>query len=58
LTCLSLNLNPKNFVGSTLLSMSCGETRSLVSCCVGDRYDMADSDEDLDRSRRLGAKNQ
>jgi hypothetical protein len=30
----------------------------LVSWCVGDRCDMADSDEDLGRSRRPGAEEQ
>jgi hypothetical protein len=34
---------------------SCGELRLLISWCVGDRYDMADSDEDLGRSRIPGA---
>jgi hypothetical protein len=28
----------------------------LVTWCVGDRCDMASSDEDLDRSRRPGAE--
>jgi hypothetical protein len=31
---------------------SCGESRLLVSWCVGDRCDMVDSDEDHGRSRR------
>jgi hypothetical protein len=31
LTCLGLNLNPRNFGGSTLLYVSCGETCLLVS---------------------------
>jgi hypothetical protein len=30
----------------------------LVSWCVGDRCDMASSDEDLGRSRRPGVENQ
>jgi hypothetical protein len=30
LTCLGLNLNPGNFDGSTLLSVSCRETCLLV----------------------------
>jgi hypothetical protein len=51
-----LNLNPGNFGGSTLLSVSCGETRLLVSSCVGDRYGMAGNNEDRGRSRRLGAE--
>jgi hypothetical protein len=38
------------------LSISCEESRLLVSCCTGDRCDMAGSDEDRDRSRRLGAE--
>jgi hypothetical protein len=35
-----------------------GESRLLVSWCVGDRCDMVDSDEDLGRSRRPGAEDQ
>jgi hypothetical protein len=35
---------------------SCGESRLLVSWCVGDRYDMAGSDDDLGRSRRPSAE--
>jgi hypothetical protein len=30
----------------------CGESRLLVSWCVGDRCDMTNNDEDLDRSRK------
>jgi hypothetical protein len=33
-----------------------GESRLLVSWCVSDRCDMADSDEDCGRSRRPGAE--
>jgi hypothetical protein len=36
----------------------CGESRLLVSGCVGDRCDIVDSDEDLGRSRRPGAEDQ
>jgi hypothetical protein len=35
---------------------SCGESRLLVSWCVGDKCDMAGSDEDLGRSQRPDAK--
>jgi hypothetical protein len=35
-----------------LLSILCGESRLLVSWCVGDRCDMTGSDENLGRSRR------
>jgi hypothetical protein len=35
---------------------SCGELCLLVSWCVGDRCNMASSDEDLGRSRRPGAE--
>jgi hypothetical protein len=35
---------------------SCGESCLLVSGCVGDMCDMVGSDEDLGRSRRLGAE--
>jgi hypothetical protein len=38
-----------------LLSILSGESRLLVSWCVGDMCDMVGSDEDLDRSRRPGA---
>jgi hypothetical protein len=31
----------------------CGESRLLVSWCVGDRCDMAGSDEDHGRSRKI-----
>jgi hypothetical protein len=48
-------LNPENFGNSILLFASCGETRLLVSLCVGDRCGMVGSDEDRGRSRRLGA---
>jgi hypothetical protein len=41
-----------------LLSISCRELCLLVSWCIGDRCDMADSDEDLGRSRRSVAKDQ
>jgi hypothetical protein len=47
-----LNLNPGNFGGFTLLSVSYGEMCLLISLCVGDRCSMAD--EDRSRSRRLG----
>jgi hypothetical protein len=35
-----------------LLSILCGESRLVVSWCVGDRCDMTGSDEDLGRSSR------
>jgi hypothetical protein len=35
---------------------SYGESCLLVSWCVGDMCDMADSDEDLGRSKRPGAE--
>jgi hypothetical protein len=34
---------------------SCGESRLLVSWCVGGRYDMTDSDDDHGKSRRTTA---
>jgi hypothetical protein len=34
---------------------SCGESRLLVSWCVGDKYDMTGSDEDRGKSRKPGA---
>jgi hypothetical protein len=39
-----------------LLFILCGESCLLISWCVGDRCDMAGSNEDLGRSRRPGAK--
>jgi hypothetical protein len=39
-----------------LLSIFCGESCLLVSWCVCDRCDMAGSDDDLGRCRRLGAE--
>jgi hypothetical protein len=38
------------------LSILCGELCLLVSWCVGDRCNMAGSDEDHGRSRRPGAE--
>jgi hypothetical protein len=37
---------------------SCGESCLLVSWCVGNRCDMARSDEDLGMSMRPGAEDQ
>jgi hypothetical protein len=39
-----------------LLSIMRGELHLLGLWCVGDKYDMTGSDEDLDRSRRPGAE--
>jgi hypothetical protein len=39
-----------------LLSILCGESCLLVSCCVGDRCDMAGSDKNLGRSMRPGTE--
>jgi hypothetical protein len=39
-----------------LLYILCGESHFLVSWCVGDRCDIAGSDEDLGRSSRPGAE--
>jgi hypothetical protein len=41
-----------------LLSILCGESRLLVSWCVGDRCNMAGSDENLDRSRGPSVEDQ
>jgi hypothetical protein len=57
LTCHCLNSNPRYFSGSTPIC-SCGESRLLVSWCVGDRCDIAGSNEDHGRSRRPGAEDQ
>jgi hypothetical protein len=37
---------------------SCGESRLLVSWCVGDRCDMVDNDEDYGKSRRPDVEDQ
>jgi hypothetical protein len=42
----------------TLLSILCGESCLLVSWCIGDRCDMAGSDEEHKRSRKPGAEDQ
>jgi hypothetical protein len=42
------------FLSFTFVSF--GESRLLVSWCAGDRYGMACSDEDRDRSRRPDAE--
>jgi hypothetical protein len=56
LTCRGLNLNSEHFRGSILPSCSCGESRFLVSWCVGDMCGMACNDEDHGRSRRPDAE--
>jgi hypothetical protein len=56
LTSQDLNLNMGHFISFTFILISCGESRLLVLWCVGDRCDMADSDEDLCRSRRPGVE--
>jgi hypothetical protein len=38
--------------------VSCGESHLIVSWCACGRCDMAGSDEDRGRSRRLGAEDQ
>jgi hypothetical protein len=53
LTCQCLNLNLGYFGSFTFILVSCGESCLLVSWCLGDRCDMADSDEDLGRSGDL-----
>jgi hypothetical protein len=35
---------------------SCGESRLLVSWCIGERCDMTSNDDDIGKSRRPGAK--
>jgi hypothetical protein len=51
-------LNPESFGGFTFIFVSCEESHFLVSWCGGDRCDMACSDEDRGKSRRLGAEDQ
>jgi hypothetical protein len=57
LTCRGLNSNTGYF-GCFTPMCSCGESCLLVLWCVGDKCDMAGSDEDLGRRRRPGAKDQ
>jgi hypothetical protein len=56
LTCWGLNSNLGHFGCFYLYLSSCEESCLLVSWCVGDRCNMADSDEDLGRSRRPGVE--
>jgi hypothetical protein len=58
LTSRALNSNLRHFGSFTFILVSCGESRLLVSWCVGDRCDMAGSDEDSSKSRRSGAEDQ
>jgi hypothetical protein len=46
LTCHGLNLN-SGYFGCFTPICSCGKSRLHVPWCVGDRCDIADSDEDL-----------
>jgi hypothetical protein len=55
LTFRGLNSNLRHFSSFTFIPVSCGESCLLVSWCVGDKCDMADSDEHLGRSRRPDA---
>jgi hypothetical protein len=56
LTYRCLNLNLRHFGNFTVISISFGESRLLVSWCVGDRCDMTYSDKDRGMSRRPGAE--
>jgi hypothetical protein len=53
-----LNSNPGHFGSFSFIFVSCGESRLLVSWCVGSRCDMTGSDENLGRSKRHGAEDQ
>jgi hypothetical protein len=55
LTFQGLNSNSRHFGSFTFILVSCGESCLLVSWCVGDKCDMAGSDEHLGRSRRPDA---
>jgi hypothetical protein len=55
LTFYGLNLNLGYFSCFTPICL-CGESRLLVSWCVGDRCGMTDIDNDVGRSRRPGAE--
>jgi hypothetical protein len=55
LTFRGLNSNLRHFGSFTFILVSCGESCLLVSWCVGDKCDMAGSDEHLGRSRRPDA---
>jgi hypothetical protein len=56
LACRDLNLNLGHFGGFFLYLCSCGESSLIVSWCVGDRCDMAGSDENHGNSRRPSAE--
>jgi hypothetical protein len=49
-------LNPRYFDSFTFISVSCGESRLLVSWCAGARCGMVCNDDDRGRSRRPGAE--
>jgi hypothetical protein len=49
-------LNPRHFSGFYLCLCSCGESRLVVSWCVGDRCNMVGSDEHHGRIIRPGAE--
>jgi hypothetical protein len=50
------NLNSGSVGGFTFIFVSCGESRLLISWCVGGRCGMVGSDKDRGRSRRPGAE--
>jgi hypothetical protein len=47
LTCRGLKSNPRHFGSFNFILVSCGESRLLISWCVGSRCDMTDGDGDL-----------
>jgi hypothetical protein len=54
--CRGLNLNLRHFVCFTFIFVSFGESRLLVSWCVGGRCGMVGSNEDRGKSRRPSAE--
>jgi hypothetical protein len=56
MTCRGLNLNPRHLCSFTFISVSFGESRLLVSWCVGGKCGMTGSNKDRGMSRRPGAE--
>jgi hypothetical protein len=54
--CRGLNLNLRHFVCFNFIFVSFGESRLLVSWCVGGRCGIVGSNEDRDKSRRPSAE--
>jgi hypothetical protein len=53
-----LNSNPGHLCGFTVILVSLGESRLLVSWCAGGRCSMVGSNKDHGKSRRPGVEGQ